>query len=78
MAKYNKHGMGAPAPSDPQTEKTPCPCRYCGREPVVVKVKPLRWRVACPYLDCKYVDAVGETEEEAVDSWNKSHGRRAG
>ena len=49
----------------------PIPCRCCGREPVTVKVKPGWWRVACPYLDCKYVNAFGNTEAEAVEAWNK-------
>ncbi len=49
----------------------PLPCPYCKRAPAVVKVRPARYRVACPYLDCKYIDAVGYTEEEAVDKWNE-------
>lgn len=48
----------------------PWPCPYCKRDPVVVKSRPGRYRVACPYLDCKQIDAVGYTEKEAVDKWN--------
>lgn len=48
----------------------PKPCRCCGREPVVVKVKHRHWRVACPYLDCEYVNAWGETEADAIEVWN--------
>lgn len=49
----------------------PMPCPHCKRAPAVVKVKPGRFRVACPYLDCKQIDAVGETEKKAVDKWNE-------
>lgn len=53
------------------------PCRCCGREPVVVKIKPGRWRVACPYLDCDYVDACGETEIDAILVWNAENREEA-
>lgn len=39
----------------------PLPCPYCKRDPAVVKVRPGRYRVACPYLDCKQIDAIGYT-----------------
>lgn len=55
----------------------PCPCRYCGRAPVVVKTKPRLWRVACPYLDCEYVNAYGETEAQAIESWNEQNHEEA-
>jgi hypothetical protein len=50
------------------------PCRHCGRDPVVIKVKPRHFRVACPYLDCEYVNSYGETEAEAIRKWNAEHG----
>lgn len=49
----------------------PLPCPYCKRAPVVVKIKAGRYRVACPYLDCKQIDAVGRTETEAVEKWDE-------
>lgn len=48
----------------------PKPCRCCGRTPVIVKIRPHHWRVACPYLDCDYVNAYGETEADAIMAWN--------
>lgn len=49
-----------------------CNCRKCDRPPVIVRTqRPKRWRVACPHLDCEYVSAYGETEQEAIDNWNK-------
>lgn len=56
------------------TKPEPCPCRYCGRSPVIVKPRPRLWRVACPYLDCEYVNAYGETESQAVEAWNEQNG----
>lgn len=47
-------------------------CPVCGRIPGVSKVRPRRWVVACPTLDCSgapYI--VRETEKEAVAAWNK-------
>ena len=50
-----------------------CVCRKCGRTPVVVKIKPHHWRVACPYLDCIQNDALAETEDEAIERWNEDN-----
>lgn len=51
-------------------EPNPVPCRCCGRTPVVVGISSDHWRVACPYLDCDYVNAWGETEAEAIERRN--------
>lgn len=48
----------------------PCACRKCGRTPVVVKVRPGFWRVACPYPDCIQVSSFGTSEDEAIKKWN--------
>lgn len=55
----------------------PVPCRCCGRTPVIMKVKPHHWRVACPYLDCEYTNAYGETEIDAILTWNDENGEEA-
>lgn len=55
-----------------KTDKpTPKPCPCCGRVPVIVSIRRWHWRVACPYLDCKPLDAFGESEAAAVENWNK-------
>lgn len=56
---------------------TPCNCRSCGRSPVVVRIKKNHWRVACPYLDCEYVNAYGETEIDAIMAWNAENEEEA-
>ena len=55
-----------------KTENTiePKPCPKCFRLPIVVKVQPCHWRVACPYLDCDPVNAIGTTEADAIRKWN--------
>ena len=55
----------------------PNPCRCCGRTPVIVKIRPMHWRVACPYLDCEYVNAYGETELDAILTWNAENRKEA-
>lgn len=54
-----------------------CGCRKCGRTPVVVRLSPGRWRVACPYLDCENVSAYGNSEKDAVSKWNTGEVVRA-
>ena len=52
-----------------------CACRECGRTPVVVKIRRGPWRVACPYLDCLQIDAIGATEIDAILTWNSDNGK---
>jgi hypothetical protein len=47
------------------------PCPKCFRMPIIVKLQPCHWRVACPWLDCEQVNAIATTEEEAVRKWNE-------
>ena len=48
-----------------------CVCPKCFRPPIIVKLQPCHWRVACPWLDCEQVNAVGTTEAEAIRRWNE-------
>jgi hypothetical protein len=49
----------------------PYACRKCHRMPIIVKIRADFWRVACPYLDCIQVSSFGNTEDEAIEKWNK-------
>lgn len=56
------------------TEPKLKPCPFCGGAILLKEIALMGWFVACDNEDCRAIMAYFDTEEEAIEHWNKRVG----